>query len=861
MLMHELAEGRVTRACILAASLVLASSCASKQPAPTPAPQRAAGTAAATPPAATPSGGNQRQQGPRPFREVVPASARADDGMFTVYRTTDDKILFQIPDSLLGREMLMVSRWARVPSNFGGFNPAGFSAQEQVFTWERHGNRIQLRKQSYDQVAADSTPISQSVVANNWAPIIASFAVAAIGPDSASVVIDVTDFYKGDTPAISGLDPNRRRTYGVRRLDPDRSYINYARSYPMNVEVRHTQTFEAATPPTDVHTGVLTLEMNQSLVLLPKEPMRPRYWDERVGYFGIRRINFGVADQKAPEERFIRRWRLEPKDPQAYMRGELVEPIKPIVYYLDPATPNEYRQCVRDGVNDWQPAFETAGFKNAIYAKDPPSPQEDPDWDPEDARYTVVRWAASLTRNAQGPSTVDPRTGEIIESDIVWYHNHLRSYRNRIMIETGAANPLARRLPIDDGLMCEAMRQVIAHEVGHAIGLPHNMIASSAYPTDSLRSPTFVRKWGLAPTLMDYTRQNYVAQPGDGMQPTDFLRRLGPYDHYVINWGYRALPQAPTAEAERPILNQWVKEKAHDPVYRFLQGAPMAADPRAQTENVGDDPVKASGYGVANLKRVVSNLVEWTSKPGEDYTDLIEVYTELEGIWGLYMGHVAQIIGGVEADLKTGDQPGGVYRPVTKAEQKAAVQFLSAQVFEAPVWLLEPAIVSRVGHNVAGSNQIMQRQAQVLGNVMSPARIGRLTDAEVLSSGNTYTVREFLGDVKRGVWQDPASTSRNAYRRALQREHIDRLAGMLRDAPAPTSGGPGGGGGGGGGGQGPARNRFDLGNSDVRAIVRAQLRELRSESNAAAGRTGDTVARAHLNDIVQRIDTALDPKN
>jgi len=851
MVMHELAERRVARACILAASLVFASACSSKQPTPTPTPQRAAGATAPQ------GGGNQRQQqGPRPFREVVPASAKADSGMFTVYRTTDDKVLFQIPDSLLDREMLMVSRWSRVPANFGGFNPAGFAAQEQVFTWERQGNRVLLRKQSYDQVAPDSTPISLSVVANNWAPIVASFAVAAIGPDSASVVVDVSDFYKGDTPAISGLDPNRRRTYGVRRLDPERSYINYARSYPMNVEVRHTQTFEAATPPSDAHTGVITIEMNQSLVLLPKEPMRPRYADDRVGYFGTRRINFGIADQKAPEQRFINRWRLEPKDPQAYARGEVVEPIKPIVYYLDPATPNEYRQCVRQGVNDWQPAFETAGFKNAIYAKDPPSKAEDPDWDPEDARYSVVRWAASLTRNAQGPSTADPRTGEIIEADIVWYHNHLRSYRNRIMIETGAANPLARRLPIDESLMCEAMRQVIAHEVGHALGLPHNMIASSAYPTDSLRSPSFVRKWGLAPTIMDYTRQNYVAQPGDGMQPTDFLRRLGPYDHYVINWGYRVLPQAPTAEAERPILNQWIKEKANDPVYRFLQGAPMAADPRAQTENVGDDPVKASGYGVANLKRVVPNLVEWTSKPGEDYTDLTELYTELEGMWGLYMNHVAQIIGGVEADLKTGDQPGAVYRPVSKAEQKRAVEFLSEQVFEAPVWMLEPEIVTRVGHNVAGSHQISQRQAQVLGNVLSTARLGRLADAEVVAPANAYPVREFLNDVKRGVWKDAATTARNPYRRALQREHIDRLAGMLSDAPAAggQAGGPG-------RNQGPARNRFDLPNSDVRALVRAQLRELRSEANAAASRTGDAVARAHLNDIVQRIDTALDPKS
>ncbi len=605
----------------LLSAVALLSSCRSTPQQPTRTPTPPGGQAATqTPDSArrTPQQG-ARPSGPRPFSDVIPANASADTGMFTVYRTRDDKVYFQIPDSLLGREMMMISRWARVPANFGGFNPAGFSAEEQVLSFERREQRLMLRKHNYEQIAADSAPIALSVAANNYAPIVASFPIAAIGPDRASVVIDVTDFYKGDTPAISGLNAARRRTYGVRRLDPDRSFINYARSFPLNVEVRHTQTFEATTPPSNEHIGALTLEMNQSLVLLPREPMRPRYDDERVGYISSSRVNFGVVDQKAPTQRFIRRWRLEPKDMQAYARGELVEPIKPIVYYLDPATPHEYRSCVKQGIEDWQPAFETAGFKNAILAKMPPSPAEDPTWDPEDVRYSVVRWAASLTRNAQGPSTADPRTGEIIESDIVWYHNHLRSYRNRIMLETGAANPGARKLPIDDAQMCEAMRQVIAHEVGHALGLPHNMISSSAYPVDSLRSKTFARTYGVSPSIMDYARQNYIAQPGDGLEGADFLRQLGPYDHYIINWGYRVLPQAATPEAERPILNQLIKEKANDPMYRFLDGPAMAADPRAQTEDIGDDPVKATGYALANMKRVIPNLLEWTTRPGDDY--------------------------------------------------------------------------------------------------------------------------------------------------------------------------------------------------------------------------------------------------
>jgi hypothetical protein len=702
-------------------------------------------------------------------------------------------------------------------------------SQEQIFTWNRQDDRILLRKHSYSQVADEDSPIALSVQANNLEPIIASFAVQAIREGGGAAVIDVTDFYRGDTQAISGLNPTRRRDFGVRRLDPDRSYINSARAYPMNVEVRHTQTFEATTPPSNEHVGALTLEMNQSLVLLPREPMRPRYADDRVGYFSVQRINFSIADQKAPDQRFIRRWRLEPRDPAAYARGELVEPVNPIVYYLDPATPMEYRQCVRQGIIDWQPAFESAGFRNAILAMDPPSTTEDPDWNPEDVRYSVVRWAASLTRNAQGPSTSDPRTGEIIESDIVWYHNHLRSYRNRMMVETGAANPQARRLPIDDVPMCETMRQVIAHEIGHALGLPHNMIGSSSYPVDSLRSVTFTRRMGVSPSIMDYARQNYVAQPGDGLEGSDFIRRIGPYDHHAIRWGYRIIPSAAAPEDERHTLNQWIVEKAHDPMYRFLQGAPMAADPRAQTEDIGDDPVRASGYGVANLKRVLPKLIEWTTQPARDYTDLAEIYGELESSWSRYMGHVVGVIGGVYADLKTADQQGEVYTPVPRAEQKCALAFLEEHVFHAPTWMLDPEILGRIGGN--GPQRIQQRQASVLNNMLQAGRLTRMVEIEQMHPTVAYPVSAYLDDVLAAVWGDAAVTARDPHRRALQRAHVTRLKAMLTAEDT----------------------------TDVRPLARAQLVGLRASAQAAAGRTSDRVARAHLADVVELIDQALEP--
>jgi hypothetical protein len=820
--------------------ILLAAACSTAQPTPAAAPRPVQGAAAQAPgqapgqtagqTAERPAGG-AAQRGPRPFRDVVPATASADSGMFIVWRN-NDRVLFEIPDSLLGREMLMISRWASVPRNFGGFNPAGFSAQEQVLTWDRTGDRVLLRKHTYAEVADAESPIALSVMANNVAPIIASFPVAARGVGGNSVVVDVTEFYKGDTPAISGLNPARRREYGVRRLDPDRSWINSARAFPTNVEVRHTQTFDATTPPADAHIGALTLEMNQSLVLLPAQPMRPRYADARVGYFSVNRVNFGLAEQKAAEQRFIRRWRLEPTDPAAYARGEVVDPVKPIVWYLDPATPHEYRECVRLGVVDWAPAFETAGFRNAVQARMPPT--DDPDWHPEDARYSVVRWAASTTRNAQGPSTSDPRTGEIITSDIVWYHNHLRSYRNRLLIETGAANPGARSLPVDNAQLCETLRQVIAHEIGHALGLPHNMISSSAYPVDSLRSASFARRMGVAPSIMDYARQNYIAQPGDGLSGNDFIRRIGPYDHYSVNWGYRVIPEAATPEDERPVLNSWIVARAGDPMYRFLQGAPMGADPRAQTEDLGDDPVRASTYGLANLRRVVPQLVNWTTSPGNDYSDLEELYGEALSQYSRLVNHVAGVVGGVEADLKTADQNGAVFTPVGRARQRAAVQFIADQVFEAPTWLLDPQIVSLIG---AGPGAIQQRQAGMLNSLLSAPRLSRMLDLQLTARGTAYPVSELLDDVRAAVWRDAAVTARDPYRRALHRAHVARLEALLNESTGAVA------------------------LSDVRPLARVQLTTLRNTATAARGRVGnDAVARAHLDDIIERIGVALDPR-
>jgi len=851
---------RVFRVVVSTASVAATTSLLAAQQPPPPTNPPAGGQPAPQ------QGAQQGQQGPgqqprrpRPYAQVITNRAVTDPGGITVHRV-EDRWFFEVPDSLARRDFLFVTRIAGVPANFGGFTSAGTSLEERLVRFERNGDRLVLRSLTVGAYADDSLPIALSVAENNVGPILAAFPIQAYGKDSASFVVDVTDFFAGDTPGISGVTAAQRRQYQVRRFDPARSYINTIKSFPLNTEVRHTQTFDAAEPPSDRSGGTISLEMRQSIVLLPKEPMRPRYADERIGFSAVERVNYGLDEQKAATQRFIRRWRLEPKDPAAYARGELVEPVKPIVYYLDPATPAKWRPYVRQGIEDWQKPFEVAGFKNAILAKDPPTPEQDPDWDPEDIRYSVVRWAASLVRNAVGPSTADPRTGEIIESDITWYHNHMRSYRNRLLIETGAANPAARTLEIPESLMGETMRKVITHEVGHALGLPHNMVASASFPVDSLRKPSFTRKYGVSATIMDYARQNYVAQPGDGLEPKDFIRRLGPFDDYIINWGYRVIPQAATAEAERKVLNDWYVNQKGPMPYRYVPQQLGTVDPRAQTEDLSDDPVRASTYAIANLKRVVPNLVAWVTKPGESYDDLDELYDETVGMWALYMGHVTTVIGGVNVDFKTSEQSGPVYHVVAKAKQKAALQFLTDNAIKTPEWLAPEDILSRIGPQ-SGASALSTRQANVVTQLLDARRLARLADSESLDEANAYPLTDYLVDLRRAVWGTPGTgAAPDASRRTLQRVYLERLDTLI-SPPAPPAGGAVQGPGGGGQPQAPRPLLAapNVPRTDLPALARSQVRAIREDARRAAAAAPAGLLRAHWQDIADRADEILEP--
>lgn len=790
------------------------------------------------------------RSGIRSYADVITKDAISDTGLFTVHKVAG-RYYFEIPDSLLRRDFLWITRYAAIPAGFGGgYINAGSSVNEQLVVWEKVDNRILLRSKSTSSFSADSLPINISVQANNYMPILFSFDIAAQNRVAGSSVIEVTRLFLTDVKAISGIPTSLRTTYRVTRLDEARSFINSIKSFPLNVEVRQDLSYDAAEPPVSASTGTISVLMNQSIVLLPKVPMQPRINDDRVGYFNIDKIDYGSEAYKSDEISYIRRWRMEPKDVAAYRRGELVEPLKPIVYYLDPATPDKLRPYIKAGVEAWQKVFETAGFKNAILVKDPPTAQEDPDFNPEDVRYSVIRYVASTTRNAVGPSVSDPRSGEIIESDIIWYHNHLRSYRNRYLLETGAANEKARTLNTPMADLGEMMKYVITHEIGHALGLPHNMKASAAYPVDSLRSATFTNKNGIAATIMDYARYNYIAQPGD--KGIRFVRQLGPYDHYAINWGYRYLPDAKSAQDEVPTLNKWIEEKAGTPIYRF--GSGESFDPESQTEDIGNDPVKASTYAVQNLKFVAPRLYDWTAGETNSYEDLEELYGELLGSLSRYIGHVVTTIGGVINDRKKPAQKGDVFTPVPANEQMASMQWLLKNAFESPEWLNQSKIVGNI-HHANHVDEIRSLQVRHLNALLSPDRMARLMENEVRKVN--YNANDMMTQLQNGIWKELVQGSKiDIYRRNLQKAYIERL-GQLMAPPAAASGAAS---------QAAARGRaasatpVNLSQSDIRSIARAHLVKLAQQLKAAAPKHTNDLTRFHLDDTMARIDAILHPK-
>ncbi len=831
-------------------------------PAPTPTPANAPRPTGASFPAQQPpagdsagvrlggAGGGVAAAGqPRPYNRVVTPDAKTRRGMFIVHRV-NDRLLFEIPSRELNKDMLAVGRYAAAAASNpnapgGGFGEyGGDQFAERTLRWERNGNRVVLRSPSFNITADTGSSVYRAVQSSNYGPIVAVLNVEAYGPDSAAVV-DVTRLFTTNVPELAAIRG---------QVDATRSYIERAVAFPDNVEVEATQTGTvAATPGAPGGGGAAgaarpaqSVLAHWSIVRLPEVPMLARRFDERVGFFSLRNVDFGTNEARSSRRQYITKYRLECSE---RMAGNLCYPKKPITYYVDPATPDWLKPWVKAGILEWQTAFEAAGFKDGIVAGEVPA--NDPDWSPEDIRHTMIRWLPSTVENAVGPHVHDPRTGEILNGSVRMFHNVMNLNRSWYFTQASAIDPRARKLPMPDSLSGRLLQFVVAHEIGHTLGLQHDQIGSSTYPADSVRSASWVRRMGHSPSIMDYSRYNYVAQPEDNIPLDAIIPRVGPYDKFAIMWGYKPIPNARTSDQERPTLDQWARMQDTVPWYRFSANNEFGGF-GTLSEAVGDaDPVKSTTLGYKNLRRVVGYIVDATRQPLEDNSDLEELYNRTVGQWATEAGHVATMVGGGTVQYKTGGQSGPVYAALSRAKQAEAVRFLNENVFRTPTFLILPEIAARIEAEGMIA-RINGAQSRVLASLMQDGRLNRLLEQEAINPGGAYPLSAMLDDVRRGIWSEVymSSPDADAYRRELQ---SDFLAAIDRKLNPPATA-PGAGGGGGFGA--PAAPLSD----DAKSQLRGTLATLRTDIQRAIPRTTDRSTKLHLQGAVHRIDGILDPK-
>ena len=793
--------------------------------------------------------------GPKTFAEFITKKAVSQKGVFTVH-FQEDKYFFEIPDSLLGRELIAVTRYAKVVA--GASKYGGEQANEQTLVFEKGpGQKIFMRVVTLITWADSTQTIAKAVKNSNVDPIVAAFDIKAFGKDSTSSIIEVTDFFKGDNQTVS-LSSSAKRIFNLSSLASDRSFIESIKTYPTNIEVKTVKTFSASgggpSPtgglgapniPAAQNAGAITLELNTSILLLPKIPMHKRLFDPRVGYFADNYTVYSDNQQKVENQTFTVRYKLEPKpeDLEKYKKGILVEPAKPIIYYIDPATPKKWVPALIEGVNAWNVAFEQAGWKNAIQGKQWPN---DSTMSLEDARFCVIRYFASDIENAYGPQVHDPRSGEILESHIGWYHNILKLQHDWYSMQAGAVDPTAKKMILDDTLMYKLVKFVATHEVGHTLGLRHNMGSSSKTPVEKLRDKEWLAKNGHTASIMDYARFNYVAQPEDGIAQNELFPKVGAYDKWAIQWGY-TYTGLNDVEADKKLNNKWIVENLTKNPRLWFGGEGFGADPRAQSEDLSDNAVVASEYGIKNLKRILTDLPNWTKEEADTYQNLSDMYLQLLSQFNRYMGHVTKNIGGVNETFKSIEESGDVYTPTPVAMQKAAMNFLQTQLFATPKWLLDNNILNKIT-NPTSNERIQNIQTNTLKSLLDKGRLLRLTTSYTRFKNASYSLHDMMEDTRKGLFSELTNQkATDVFRRNLQKTYVTQLGDLINPAAANTSA------------PSPFRAApVDVENTDVISEAKAQLKKLASSLKASSN--ADAATQNHYEDLQDRIKKILDPK-
>jgi hypothetical protein len=800
----------------------------------------------------------------RPYNEIVTPKTVSKKGLFSIYQN-NDKYYFEIPDSILGRELLFTTWLVQVPGGSPKFG--GEVISNKVISFEKdRGNKIVLKIITILSESDSTNAISKAVRNSNVDPVLFSFDIKARGLVNNSSVIDVTDLLQKEN-SLTAISADIKNSMSLGAMAQDRSFVKNFASYPINVEIKMTRTYAASGAPKQMPGrppvlpieaaklgGAITLEISTSILLMPEKPMMPRRFDARVGYFAGAYNEFNDEQQKVDPKIFIIRYRMEPKpeDIEKYKRGELVEPKNPIVYYVDPATPKQWRPYIIAGINDWNEAFKSAGFKNAIIGKE--WPENDTTMSLEDARYKIIRYFPSEVANAYGPHIEDPRSGEVLQSYVGWYHNVMSLIHDWYMIQAGPNDPRARTMKFDDSLMGTLIRFVSSHEVGHTLGLRHNMGSSSLTPVDSLRNKKWVEAHGHTNSIMDYARFNYVAQPEDSIGEAGLMPRINDYDKWAIKWGYTWTDAASDTE-DRRIVVQWIVDSLKANPRLWFGGEGLNNDARCQTEDIGDDNMKANEYGIRNLKYVMNHLPEWTKEKNDLYSNNLQnMYRQVINQYLRYTTHVAKNIGSVYETFKTVEQAGDIYTPEPKAKQKEAVDFIQKEVFTTPGWLLDNNILNKLSSPVRmGSVGTVQTRA--LDMILNDRILTTLLKSEDrYGKDSVYTLIEYLSDLKSGIWSE-LNTHKpiDIFRRNVQKNYINNLFASVKEAE-----------------EGKNFMGIMLGlpeeqlpitvGSDIGSYLALHLQNLRIEILKSIPSFKDKESRDHLKYIADQIKSGLDKR-